>query len=41
MTLAGLPRAGAFSKPHDYKQNVLKMKSLPKKWFLAGNSLKI
>ena len=41
MTLAGLPRAGAFSKPHDYKQNVQKMKGLLKKWALTGNSLKI
>ena len=31
MTLAGLPRAGAISKPHDYKQNVQKMKGLLKK----------
>ena len=36
MTLAGLPRAGAVSKPHDYKQNVQKMKGLLKKWVLAG-----
>ena len=41
MTLAGLPRAGAISKPHDYKQNVQKMKGLLKKWALTGNSLKI
>ena len=26
----GLPRAGANSKPHRYKQNVQKMKDLPK-----------
>ena len=26
-----LPRAGAISKPHDYKQNVQKMKGLLKK----------
>ena len=32
MTLAGLPRAGAISKPHDYKENVQKMKDLLKKW---------
>ena len=36
-----LPRAGAVSKPHDYKQNVQKMKGLLKKWTLTGNSLKI
>ena len=36
MTLAGLPRAGANSKPHHYKQNVQKMKDLPKTWVLTG-----
>ena len=36
MTLAGLPRAGAFSKPQDYKQNVQEMKGLLKKWVLTG-----
>ena len=41
LTLAGLPRAGAISKPHDYKQNVLKLKGLLKKWVLTRNSLKI
>ena len=41
MTLAGLPRAGAISKPQDYKQNVQKMKGLLRKWALTGNSLKI
>ena len=41
MTLAGLPPAGAIAKPHDYKQNVQKMKNLLKKWVLTGNSLKI
>ena len=40
-TLAGLPRAGAISKPHDYKQNVQKIRGLLKKWGLTGNSLKI
>ena len=30
---AGLPRAGANSKPHHYKQNVQKMEGLPKKTF--------
>ena len=30
LTLAWLPRAGANSKPHDYKQKVQKMKGLPK-----------
>ena len=28
LTLAGLPRAGANSKPHHYKQKVQKMKGL-------------
>ena len=32
LTLAGLPRAGANSKPHHYKQKVEKMKDLPKTW---------
>ena len=41
MTLAGLPRAGAISKPHDYKQNVQKTRGLLKNWVLTGNSLKI
>ena len=36
-TLAGLPRAGAFSKLHDYKQNVQKMKGLLKNWVLTEN----
>ena len=36
MTLAGLPRAGVFSKPQDYKQNVQEMKGLLKKWVLTG-----
>ena len=36
MTLAGLRRAGAFSKPHDYKQNVQKKKGFLKKWVLTG-----
>ena len=40
MTLEGLARAGATSKPHDYKQNVQKMKSILKNWALTGNSLK-
>ena len=39
MTLAGLPRAGAISKPHDYKQNVQKLKSLLKKWVLTGKQV--
>ena len=38
-TLAGLPRAGAISKSHDYKQNVQKM-NLLKKWASTGNNLK-
>ena len=41
MVMTGLPRAGAISKPHDYKQSVQKMKGLLKKWALTGNSLKI
>ena len=41
MVMTGLPRAAAISKPHDYKQNVQKMKGLLKKWALTGNSLKI
>ena len=41
MTLAVLSRAGAVSKPHDYKQNVQKMKGLLKEWALTRNSLKI
>ena len=40
-TLARLPRAGAISKPHDYKQNLQKIRGLLKKWGLTGNSLKI
>ena len=36
LTLAGLPCASAFSKPHDYKQNVQKMKGLLKKCVLTG-----
>ena len=35
MTLAGLPRAGAVSKPHGYKQNVQIMKGLLKKLVLT------
>ena len=41
MTLAGLPPAGAISKPHDYKQNVQKRKNLLKKWVSTSNSLKV
>ena len=40
MTMTGLPRAGRTSKPHDYQQNVQKMKNLLKNWALTGNSLK-
>ena len=40
MTLGGLPRAGAVSKPHDYKQNVQKLKGLLKKRALTENNLK-
>ena len=39
MTLAGLPRAGAISKPHDYKQIVQKMEGLLKKWVLTGKQV--
>ena len=38
MTLAGLPRAGAFSKLHDYKQNVQKTKGLLKKMSFNGET---
>ena len=41
ITLAVLPRAGANSKPHGYKQKVQKMKGFPKTWVLTGNRLKI
>ena len=37
LTLAGLPRAGAISKPHDYKQNVQKKKGLLKKLVSTEN----
>ena len=40
MTLAGLSRAGAVSKPHHCKQNVQKMKDLLKKRALTENNLK-
>ena len=33
---AGLPRAGANSKPHHYEQKVQKMKDLPKTCVLKG-----
>ena len=36
VTLAVLPRAGANSKAHHYKQNVQEMKDLPKTWVLTG-----
>ena len=35
-TLAGLPRAGTISKPHDYKQKVQKIKGFPKTWVLTA-----
>ena len=41
MTMTGLPRAGAVSKPRDYKQNVQRMKGLLKKRALTGNSFKV
>ena len=36
MTLAGLPRAGASSEPHHYKEKVQNQKDLPKTWVLTG-----
>ena len=36
VTLAGLPRAEASSKPHQYKQNVQKISDLRKIWVLSG-----
>ena len=39
--LAGLPRVGAKSKPHDYEQKIQKMKDLPKIWVSSKNRLKI
>ena len=41
MTLARLPRAGAISKPHDYKQKVQKWRVFWKNEIQRGNSLKI
>ena len=41
VTLARLPRAGAISKPQDYKQNVQKWRAFWKNWASTGNSLKI
>ena len=40
LTLAGLPRAGANSKPHDFKQKVQKTKGFPKTWVLTGKLFK-
>ena len=40
LTLAGLPRAGAKSKPPDFKQNVQKTKGFPKTWVLTGKQFK-
>ena len=37
---AGLPRIGAVSKPHHYKQNVHKTKDLSKTWVSPKNCLK-
>ena len=34
VTLEGLPRAGANSKPRHYKRNVQKLTDLPKTWVL-------
>ena len=39
LTLRGLPRAGANSKPYHCKQNVQKMEDLPKTWVLMGKQI--
>ena len=39
LTLAGLLRAGAKSKPHHYKQKVEKMKDTPKTWVLRRKQI--
>ena len=39
--MARLPRAGAKSKPHHYKQKVQKMEDIPKTCALTGKKLKI
>ena len=36
LTLAELPRAGANSKRHHYKEKVQKTKDIPKTWVLMG-----
>ena len=36
VTLEGLPRAGAISKPHHYKRKVQKLTDLAKTWVLSG-----
>ena len=36
MTLAELPRVGAKSKPHHYKQKVQETNYIPKTWVLMG-----
>ena len=36
LALAELPRAGANSKPHHYKQKVQKTKDIPKTWVLMA-----
>ena len=41
MAMTELPRAGAISKPHDYKQNVQKRRAFWKNEFQRGSSLKI
>ena len=41
LKLAGLPRAGANSKPHDCKEKVQKVKDLPKTWVSSKNRLQI
>ena len=41
MTMTRLPRAGAISKPHDYKQNVQKMKKLLQKMSFNAEQFEI
>ena len=39
LMLAGRPRAGPNSKPHDFKQKVQKTKGFPKTWVLTGKQV--
>ena len=41
MTLTGLPRVGAISELHHYKEKKTKMKVFPKTWVSTNNRLKI